>query len=70
MQMTWNKQQFILLPKNHPVTDLIVAYSTVREGILEVCLAKIRSKFWIIGVTRLVNVLIKKCVLCAIRYKR
>ena len=72
MQMTWNKQQFILLPKNHPVTDLIIAYDHCKGGHLGSVptIAKIRSKFWIIGVTRLVNVLTKKCVLSVIKYKR
>ena len=32
--------------------------------------ATIRSKFWVIGVTKLVNALVRKCVLCAIKYKR
>ena len=72
MQMTWNKQEFILLPKNHRVTDLIIAYEHRKGGHLGSAptIAKIRSKFWIIGVTRLVNALTKKCVLCAIKYKR
>ena len=41
--------------------------STVRGSAPTI--AKIRSKFWIIGVTRLVNALTKKCVMCAIKYK-
>ena len=48
MQMTWNRQQFILLPKNHPVTDLIIAYDHRKVGHLGSVptIAKIRSKFF------------------------
>ena len=72
MQMTWNKQQFTLLPKNHRVTDLIIAYMHRKGGHLGSAptVATIRSKFWVIGVTKLVNALVRKCVLCAIKYKR
>ena len=32
--------------------------------------ATIRSKFWVIAVTKLMNALVRKCVLCSIKYKR
>ena len=72
MQMTWNKQQFILLPKHHPVTDLIIAYEHEKGGHLgrDPTVAKIRSKYWIIGISKLVSSLVNKCVKCAIKYKR
>ena len=72
MQATWNKQKFVLLPKDHPVSLLIITYEHSSTGHLGVAatIAKIRSKYWIIGVSRAVKSLVSKCVQCRRLRKR
>ena len=66
MQATWNKQRFILLPKDCPVTVLIANYEHKKGGHLGISssIAKIRSRYWILGISRLMRKLIKECVFC------
>ena len=66
MQATWNRQKFILLPKNHRISELIARYEHGAGGHLgvESTIAKIRSKYWIIGIRILVRRLVRNCTLC------
>ena len=66
MQATWNRQKFVLLPKDHRISHLIMRYEHESGGHLGTAatISKIRSKYWIVGVTRAVKSLIRKCVVC------
>ena len=66
MQATWNKQKFVLLPKDHQLSHLIVSHEHTAGGHLGTAatIDKIRSNYWIIGVTKMVKSLIGKCVPC------
>ena len=66
MQATWNKQKFELLPKDHQLSHLIVSHEHTAGGHLGTAatIDKIRSNYWIIGVTKMVKSLIGKCVPC------
>jgi len=66
MQATWNKQKFVLLPKGHPISILIIIYEHKAGGHLGAAatVSKIRSKYWIIGLSRTVKTIIQACVKC------
>ena len=72
MEATWNKQKFILLPKDHRLSYLISLYEHQKSGHLAnaATISRIRSKYWIVGVTRIVNSIIDRCVLCKKKFKR
>ena len=72
MKDTWNNQYFILLPKGHRLSYLIALSYHQSSGHLGVSstIAVIRSKYWIIGVRRIVSSIISKCVKCKIKFKR
>ena len=60
LEATWNRQRFILLPQAHRVTLLIIWYEHSRGGHLgvEATVAKIRSRYWILGLRKLVKKMI------------
>ena len=64
MEATWNKQEFLLLPSNHRISELIVLYEHKESGHLAVAstVARIRCKYWIIGITKLVKGVISNCI--------
>ena len=66
MEATWNKQEFILLPRGHRISELIVLYEHKESGHLAIAstVARIRSKYWIIGITKLVKGVISNCAPC------
>lgn len=72
MGATWNKQYFILLPKNHRLSYLIALYEHDKIGHLAqlATISKIRSKYWIIGITRMVNKIISSCVDCKRKFRK
>ena len=72
MEATWNRQAFILLPKDHKFSLLIAMEEHAQTGHLAAAatISKIRSKYWIIGVTRIVNKLIDKCVDCKKKFEK
>ena len=72
MEATWNKQYFVLLPKDHRFSYLVALHVHNSTGHLgtEATIAKIRSKYWIIGIRGLVKSIIHKCVRCKIKFKR
>ena len=63
---TWNRQKFILLPKDAHVSVLIARYLHESGGHLGVAasISKVRSRFWIIGLRRLMKVIVQRCVRC------
>ena len=69
---TWNRSHFILLLKEHKPSHLIALHEHESIGHLatEATIAKIRSKFWIIGVRRVVNAITHKCVKCKRKFER
>ena len=72
MEATWNNQYFILLAKGHRLSYLIALSSHQSSGHLGVSstIAVIRSKYWIIGIRRIVSSIVSKCVKCKIKFKR
>ena len=72
MEMTWNKQMFILLPKNSRLSILIADKIHKEIGHLRVAatIAAIRAKYWIIGIHTIVRSICYKCTLCRIKNKR
>ena len=66
MQATWNRQRFTLLPKDHPISMLIARYEHMKGGHLGVnpSIAKVRSRFWIIGISRIMRGIVSRCVTC------
>ena len=65
-QATWNKQEFILLPREHQLSYLIALDGHKRAGHLGVSstIAMIRSKYWILKIDKLVGSIINKCIIC------
>ena len=63
VQATWKKQEFILLPHNHRLSHLIAESEHAKGGHLGVSstVAKIRSRFWIINVQKIVQSICNKC---------
>ena len=72
MQATWNRQKFILLPNNHHIAELIARHEHQIGGHLgvESTIAKIRSKYWIINIQRIVRKLLRDCVSCIKKRKQ
>ena len=72
MEATWNNQYFILLPKKHRLSYLIALHEHQSIGHLgtESTVAVIRSKYWIMGIRKIVSSIINKCVKCKIKFKR
>ena len=72
IQSTWNKQKFILLPGKHHFSKLIAEKEHVDVGhlALESTIARIRSKYWITGVRKLVREVIRKCRHCKVKFKK
>ena len=72
MEATWNRQRFILLPKGHAISALIVAYEHCKGGHLglEASVAKVRSKYWILGLRQMMKQWISRCVPCKKKLKQ
>ena len=68
---TWNRQKFILLPKDNRISFLIARHRHASGGHLGIdsTISKIRSKFWIIGLRRMVKSIIQDCVPCKEKLK-
>jgi hypothetical protein len=66
MQATWNRQKFVLLPKNHEISWLIARFCHEAGGHLGLLasVAKVRSTYWIMGIHRIMRTIISKCVKC------
>ena len=72
MQATWNRQEFILLPHTHRLSQLIAEREHAKSGHLGVAstVARIRSRFWIINVQKIVKSICNKCVKCRKKFKK
>jgi hypothetical protein len=68
---TWNRQKFVLLPGNHHFSRLIAKKEHIEIGhlALESTVAKIRSRYWIVGVRKLVKSIIANCRECKRKFK-
>ena len=71
MASTWNKQEFILLPKESHISFLIASELHNAGGHLgeAATIAKIRSRYWIISIKKLVREIIKRCTKCIEKLK-
>ena len=72
MASTWNRQEFILLPNDHQFSYLVAISKHQQIGHLGVgaTIVRIRSKFWIIGIRKLVKNITGKCIKCKKKFKR
>ena len=72
MEATWNRQKFILLPKGHAISTLIVNYEHHKGGHLglEASVAKVRSRYWIIGLRHMMRQTVSRCVTCKKKLKQ
>lgn len=57
----------LILPKNHPVTRLIVRYYhlTYMHGGMQLISSAIRQKYWIVGAKSAIRKELRRCVICA-----
>ena len=63
---TWNRSKFLLLPVKHHFSWLI-ADKTLIDSVhldVEATIARIQTKYWIIGVRRKVRSIIGRCKVC------
>ena len=69
---TWNREKFILLPAKHNFSWLIAEKAHIDSGHLavEATIARIRTKYWVIGVRKMVRSIIGKCKICKLNSKR
>ena len=69
---TWNREKFVLLPEKHPFSWLVAQRAHIDSGhlALESTVARIRSKYWIIGVRRMVRTIVGRCKTCKLKFKR
>ena len=65
-EATWNKQEYILLPRKHRLPFLIALDCHKKSGHLGVSstVALVRAKYWIVGIEKLVSSIINKCIDC------
>ena len=68
---TWNREKFILLPANHRFSRLVAEMGHIESGHLAVesTVARIRSKYWIMGVRKIVKSIIGRCRTCKLKFK-
>ena len=71
MACTWNRQRFVLLPKDSYISRLIARYEHERGGHLGVAasVSKVRSKYWVIGIRRMMKDVIQQCRHCREKLK-
>ena len=69
---TWNRQEFVLLPFEHRFEFLISEREHQLGGHLGVAatIARIRLRYWIIGIRKLVKRIVADCVICCKKFKR
>ena len=69
---TWNKQKFILLPGKHQFSSLLALkeHEDIGHLALESTIAKIRSKYWITGIRKVVKGVIQNCKKCKEKFKK
>ena len=69
---TWNREKFVLLPAKHRFSQLIAERGHQQSGHLGVdsTVAMIRSRYWIVGIRRIVRSIISRCKSCKVKFKR
>ena len=69
---TWNREKFILLPAKHHLSLLIAERAHVDSGHLavEATIARIRLKYWIVGVRRMVRSIVGRCKYCKLKFRK
>ena len=72
MASTWNRQELILLLNDYLFSYLVAVSEHQQIGHLGVgtTIARIFSRFWIIGIRKLVKSIIGKCIKCKEKFKR
>ena len=71
MKKDYDKQQFVLLPTTHPVTQNIVEEVHNRGHLgVDACIAKLQCKFWVPGARKLIRTVRSKCSTCRKADKR
>ena len=60
MEATWNKQAYILLPSDHPLSKLIADHEHKKAGHCGVAaaVAQIRAKHWVLGIRGIVKMIV------------
>ena len=71
MKSNWNQEEFILFPYKHKFSRLIAKNEHTTGGHLGVAasVAKVRAKYWIINLPRMMKSIRFKCVPCRIKQK-
>lgn len=65
LKTNWNRDEYILLPPNHPFTKLLILYYHNRDHSgVESTLVRLQGKFWVPGVRRLIKSVKSRCVTC------
>ena len=69
---TWNKGRFVLLPAKSHLSRLIAEKAHAESGHLgiEATIARIRLKYWIVGVRKLVRSIVHGCKVCKLKFRR
>ncbi len=71
MSGTWNRQRFILLPRDSYISRLVARYGHEQGGHLGIAasVSKVRSKYWIIGIRRMMRNIVMCCRYCKEKLK-
>lgn len=65
LRQNWNNDMYMLLPSNHNFTHLYLSHlHKIDHSGVESTIAKLRRKFWVPGVTRVVKSIKHRCVTC------
>ena len=65
LKNNWNQNKFILMPLNSKLMKLYIQYlHKMDHGGIESTLAKLQSKFWLIGARKMIRSVKNKCVTC------
>ena len=72
MYSTWNREKFVLLPGKHRFSWLVAQKAHIESGhlALESTVARIRSRYWIMGVRKMVRTIIGICKTCKMKFKK
>lgn len=72
MQATWNRQEFIFLPYEHRFSTLVAEEEHAKGGHLGVAstVARIRARYWIVSVQKMVKSICSKCVTCRKKFNK
>ena len=62
LRENWNRENFILIPANHPVTRLYISYlHNFDHAGVETTLAKLQRKFWVPRARKVIRMIKNKC---------